>query len=169
MLRDLVAWRSDVERYSLDEFCRVHAHPLLVHCRTTGELQPVDRTHGLTIDRAIVTDRLDGGWSARLGDYAAAEVVARNPARSTDITIGCSSHCDIQLNDASVSKLHALMSREIDGWHVRDASSLTGIRVNDAEPGLEPLVSGDRISIGLVELIFLLPPEVYRLVRGLGV
>jgi hypothetical protein len=175
-MRPLADWRSDAARLSAEEFCTLHRYPLLIHCKTSGELQPVDQTHGLTIDRAIISDRRDDNsrWSAALSDYGAFVVKTRQAGRSVDVTIGCSSQCDIQIDDISISKLHALMIEDRSGWHVRDASSLTGVRVNDTDVGDDPsgfgdpLCSGDRITFGVVDLIFLLPREVFQLVRGLN-
>jgi hypothetical protein len=167
-MRPLSDWAVGIQSSSRDEFCRLFYQPVLVRCRAMGELQPVDRTHGLTIDRPAPARLGDGKWSATLDDYTACAVQARERGR-TEVTIGCSSKCDIQFNDASVSKTHAVMWREIDGWHIRDASSLTGVSVNDAMPTAAPLASGDRITLGVIELIFLMPRELYRFVRGLSV
>ena len=169
-MRPLADWRSDAGRLSAEEFCTLHTHPLLIHCKTSGELHRVDQTQGLTIDRAMISDRRDDNsrWSAALSDYGAFVVKTRQPGRSVDVTIGCSSQCDIQIDDVSISKLHALMIEDRSGWHVRDASSLTGVRVNDSDVGDDPLCSGDRITFGVVDLIFLLPREVFQLVRGLN-
>jgi FHA domain-containing protein len=168
-VKTLAAWHEDAMCLSSMEFGALHPYPLLIHCLTSGDLHPVDTTGVMTVDRKMVRTRRHGDhrWSATLDAYEAAEVRGRNGDRSVDITVGSSQHCDIQLDDASVSRLHALLMLERDGWHVRDASSFSGTLVNDRRPGVSPLESGDRITFGAVDFVFMLPREVYQLVRGL--
>lgn len=165
----LASWQPDAKALAAAEFCARHPHPVLVRCDTSSPLHPNEQTRGLTIDRVVIADRRGGTrpWSNTVGDYVAYEVRARHPERTADITIGCSSACDIQLDDTSVSKLHATLSATQAGWLVRDVSSLVGVRVNDFEPTEAPLASGDRITIGTVDLLFLMPREVHTLLRRL--
>jgi hypothetical protein len=168
-VKPLAVWQPDAKRFTEPQFCAAYPHPFLVYCVKAGALRPVDRTHGLTIDRAVVAPTPNKDLSSALDDYVALPVRSSSSGRSSEITLGCSHHCDLQINDVSVSKLHAYMAEDRTGWHIRDAASLTGTRVNDLEPGVEPLGSGDRISVGLIDLIFLMPAEVYNLIRRLDV
>jgi hypothetical protein len=166
-MKPLAEWQPEVKLLTVKDFCSLHIDPFLIHCESSGILRPVDQTRGLTMDRAIIADQhVNHAWSPALVDYKAVEVRAKDP-ECNEITIGCSSRCDIQLNDMTVSKHHAIFVRSQAGWVVRDASSLTGTRVNDIEPGSEPLCSGDRISFGVADLIFMMPREVYMLIKGL--
>ena len=167
-MNPLSAYRLDVAWMTVHEFAAAHPHPFVV-LSVAKALSPVDRTHGLTIDRMILPGADGARPASALDDYVVAPIKAVDSSRANkEITVGCSSHCDIRINDASVSKLHAYLVERADGWHVKDASSLIGTRVNDEEPGAAPLQPGDRISIGLIDLVFLMPSELYVLVRQLA-
>ena len=164
----LSEWRSLVAGATRAEFVAAHAHPFLV-LSLAKPLSPVSGgTQGLTIDRMILPGSGDAQSPIGLANYLVAAVKSSEASRAKEVTIGCSSHCDVQINDTSVSKLHAYLVHKADGWHVSDASSLAGTRVNDEDPGASPLQSGDRISIGLVDLVFLLPDELFVLVQQLS-
>lgn len=165
----LSALRAEVERLSAAEFCAAHPHPYFVVSVAAAPLSPVDGTQGLTIDRVVVpADGAKLTQPAGLDDFLAAPIKSQQSSSAKDITIGCSSHCDVRINDTSVSKLHAYLLERTDGWHVEDASSLTGTRVNDLQPGSAALESGDRVTIGLVDLVFLQAGELYQLVHQLA-
>ena len=159
----------DSRAFTRDEFCAVHPYPFLVFSKKTTTLRPVAQTKGLTVDRLQLgpSPRPISGASGALADYVAAPIRARTPGRrSVELTVGCSSMCDVQINDSSISKLHAYLVLERERWYIRDAQSLAGTKVNDHEPR-DALQSGDRISIGLVDLIFLDVPALYELLRRL--
>lgn len=76
----------------------------------------------------------------------------------------------MQINDSSISKIHAYF--EVDGAKhlVWDNDSSAGTQKNDEilEPGrLQPLQSGDRVTFGMIDLTFLPADDFYRLVRQL--
>jgi pSer/pThr/pTyr-binding forkhead associated (FHA) protein len=160
---------ADANRLGELEYCAAHPHPLLVHCRTTYQLRPVDKS-GMTIDR-VVLDRVVRPHSTPSGldEYSAVPVRSRMGTRAFDLTVGCNPDCDIHIDDSSLSNLHARMTQDRHGnWYIQDASSLTGTHVNGKDPiETRPLVSGDLISFGMVDVTFLLPSQVYRLVRML--
>ncbi|MFL5629598.1 MAG: FHA domain-containing protein [Ktedonobacteraceae bacterium] len=71
------------------------------------------------------------------------------------LTIGRGSECDIVINDASISRVHAQMLRQANGMYVQDLGSRNGTRVND-EPISAPqrLQAGDIVCIGSVHLAY---------------
>ncbi len=71
------------------------------------------------------------------------------------VTLGRSSGCNIQLLDEKVSRLHATIYAEADGFHLRDEGSSNGSGLN-GELLLEParLSPGDEIAIGNNLLLF---------------
>lgn len=82
-----------------------------------------------------------------------------SPTRSfrliTDaISIGRSDAVDLVLPDADVSRKHALLIREQDGWIIEDQKSANGIQVNGAATERIALVHGDVVVIGKFRVIF---------------
>jgi hypothetical protein len=86
------------------------------------------------------------------------------------VSLGCSSRCDVQVNDESVSAVHAYISQRSEGYAILDNDSTTGTMVNDeviSRGEWRLLGSGDRVTVGYVDLIFLLPVEFYHFVERL--
>jgi Protein of unknown function (DUF3662)/Inner membrane component of T3SS, cytoplasmic domain len=70
------------------------------------------------------------------------------------VLIGRSRECDFMLDDPNVSRQHAELRREAEGWVVADLGSTNGVKVNGnrvREAGLRP---GDEITLGLARLSF---------------
>ena len=168
-MRPLADWLADANHCEELEFCSVHPYPLLVHITTGYKLRPVERM-AMTIDRAVLAAATRPVTSpSAIDDYLALEVRSQGRVRTFQLSVGCGPNCDIQINDVTVSNVHAYMTQDRHGnWYVQDASSTTGTHVNDRDPGeTQVLVSGDRISFGMVDFTFLLPSQAYHLVRRL--
>lgn len=75
------------------------------------------------------------------------------------VRIGRSHECDIEIDDASVSRKHALIRRDGDRYEIVDLGSTNGIRVNEEPVASTPLRSGDRIRVGAVVFRFLAPDD----------
>jgi pSer/pThr/pTyr-binding forkhead associated (FHA) protein len=71
------------------------------------------------------------------------------------VRIGRSLTADVHLDDASVSRRHALLIREHDGIHLVDDRSLNGVEVNGRRVTRAVLRDGDTITLGRVRLRFL--------------
>ncbi len=69
--------------------------------------------------------------------------------------IGRSSQCDIQIDEESASRSHAIVIGSAQGYILRDLDSTNGTHVNDALMHEHRLADGDRIKIGSVVLKFL--------------
>ena len=69
-------------------------------------------------------------------------------------TIGRSPDCTVHLADTSVSRKHAEVRPDGDGWLLVDARSTNGTRVNGAKVGERRLADGDAITVGDVQLRF---------------
>jgi hypothetical protein len=69
--------------------------------------------------------------------------------------IGRSPDCDIFLDDVTVSRKHALLVREGDGFRIEDQGSLNGIFVNERRIESATLENGDELQIGKYRLTFL--------------
>lgn len=69
--------------------------------------------------------------------------------------IGRSPSSEIFLDDITVSRTHAEISRTPEGYVVRDRGSLNGTYVNRESVTEAGLVSGDEVQIGKFRLVFL--------------
>jgi pSer/pThr/pTyr-binding forkhead associated (FHA) protein len=67
-------------------------------------------------------------------------------------TIGRSSDNRLQLADGQVSRAHAELREESDGWHVRDCGSRFGTFLNDRKILDGTLKIGDRLLLGKTEI-----------------
>jgi len=68
--------------------------------------------------------------------------------------IGRSRECDLVLDDPNVSRRHAELRREDEGWAVRDLGSTNGIKLNGHRSRGGRLSPGDEITLGLSRLTF---------------
>ncbi|HEY9422068.1 MAG TPA: FHA domain-containing protein, partial [Thermoanaerobaculia bacterium] len=66
--------------------------------------------------------------------------------------LGRGSDNDVVLPDVSVSRYHAEILREPEGWAVHDLKSTNGVEVNGAPVERAPLHPGDHLSIGSFEI-----------------
>ena len=72
----------------------------------------------------------------------------RFPLFKNRLTIGRTSHNDIQLNMQYVSRRHAVISTDLGQTRVIDWGSKNGVFVNDVQVTERILKSGDLVSIG---------------------
>jgi len=86
-----------------------------------------------------------GVLRGRQGDYQLTEPVT---------VIGRSRRCDIVLTDPNVSRQHAEIRRQDDGFMLIDLGSTNGCRVNRRDVKQVVLQHGDRIELGTTELLF---------------
>ncbi len=70
------------------------------------------------------------------------------------LTIGRDPESDIFLNDMTVSRAHAVLSKEGDVVTVRDAGSLNGTYVNGLYVETAPLRDGDVVQIGTFQMVY---------------
>lgn len=68
------------------------------------------------------------------------------------IRMGRGSDNDVVLSDVSVSRYHAELLREADGWAVHDLKSTNGVEVNRVPVEKAPLRPGDLLGIGAFEI-----------------
>ena len=72
----------------------------------------------------------------------------------TGAVIGRSPDCSVHIADSSVSRRHAEVRPEGDGWLLVDLGSTNGTRVNGATVKERRLVDGDAITVGDAKLRF---------------
>ncbi|HSK92236.1 MAG TPA: DUF3662 and FHA domain-containing protein [Euzebyales bacterium] len=87
--------------------------------------------------------------SLELVDQAGQHITLPNEA-----VIGRMPGCDVQLDDPSVSRRHARISRASNGWLIEDLGSTNGITVNGASVEREYLSGGEDIELGNVRMRF---------------
>lgn len=86
-----------------------------------------------------------GVLRGRQGDYPLAEPVT---------VLGRSRRCDIVLTDPNVSRQHAEIRRQDDGFMLLDLGSTNGTRVNRRDVKQVVLQHGDRVELGATEFLF---------------
>jgi hypothetical protein len=74
--------------------------------------------------------------------------------REAVTVIGRSRRCDIVLTDPNISRQHAEIRRQDDGFMALDLGSTNGMRVNRRDVKQAVLQHGDRIELGTTELVF---------------
>ena len=70
------------------------------------------------------------------------------PGDSGPVLIGRSRRCDFVVGDPSVSRRHALLIRNDDGWTVYDLGSTNGTRINGWRVERATLRPGDELELG---------------------
>ncbi|MFQ6070472.1 MAG: adenylate/guanylate cyclase domain-containing protein [Candidatus Aminicenantales bacterium] len=78
------------------------------------------------------------------------------PAEIESITLGRNEDCDISIDDASVSRYHARITRKKKNYILTDLGSHNGTRVEGKLIKSIKLKEGDRIQLGLVGMTFTL-------------
>jgi len=121
-----------------------------------------DRTQALSRADIFGPDSDDG---ATVGTHAAATLMVRSGPQAGDrftlsgtpTRLGRHPDSDISLDDISVSRRHAEISRQGSEYVLRDAGSLNGTYVNQKPVESTVLQQGDEIQIGRFRLIYLGP------------
>jgi pSer/pThr/pTyr-binding forkhead associated (FHA) protein len=150
-----------------DVFCNNcgHKNPLGANfCSSCGE--PLERELGerTTVSFAVETETVDDDVSFDLDDIPAGNallVVTRGPTAGSRLavtkpttTIGRHPDSDIFLDDITVSRRHAEITRVDNGFRVRDAGSLNGTYLNRERVEEAGLTTGDELQVGKFKLAF---------------
>ncbi len=92
------------------------------------------------------------------GSIDSPDVGHRFELAGEELIIGRSSDAGIQVDRDSVSRRHARLSRQGDGWVVADLQSTNGSYINDMPIREHRLQSGELLKIGNAIFRFLAPP-----------
>ncbi|TDG11837.1 FHA domain-containing protein [Seongchinamella unica] len=68
--------------------------------------------------------------------------------------IGRADDCDIAISDATISCVHALITRDAGRWSIEDKNSTNGTRLNGRRVDKAALDDGDKLNLGKVDLLF---------------
>lgn len=79
--------------------------------------------------------------------------------RGDEVIVGRLAECQIQLNDANVSRRHAAFIRLDEGWAISDLGSTNGTRLNGQPVERARLADGDVVEIGLTRLVYHAPKD----------
>ena len=77
------------------------------------------------------------------------------PLESERISVGRAPECEVFLDDVTVSRKHAVITRRTDGFTIEDEGSLNGTYVNRRRVETANLADGDEVQIGKYKLTFL--------------
>jgi hypothetical protein len=77
------------------------------------------------------------------------------PLEHERITIGRSPECEIFLDDVTVSRKHAVITKNGDDFRIEDEGSLNGTFVNKKRVEAAELENGDELQIGKYRLTYL--------------
>lgn len=97
--------------------------------------------------------------SARLRMVRGPQVGATYSLATDRTTIGRNPQCDIFLNDMTVSRSHASVSRQTDALVINDEHSFNGVWVNNQTVAHHVLRPGDYIQIGKYDFVYEEEPE----------
>ena len=101
------------------------------------------------------------GISMTLSDTRSPRLVVHTPARTWEVPltqdalhIGRHSENDVDLDHASVSRRHARLERQADGFLIRDLKSTNGTWMGEQRIDERVLHDGDTVRIGNAQLVF---------------
>jgi hypothetical protein len=181
--RDRFETYEDGLKKELSDYLLEHArtHGLALLTRPTVELETDDRLSlGEFGIQAKLVKPADAGAEAEAveGDFGHTMVYSTTGARRVEsprqagtrallvgedkrtvvagdpFVIGRSRECDLVLDDPNVSRRHAELRRDDDGWAVHDLGSTNGIKLNGNRSRGGRLSPGDEITLGLSRLTF---------------
>lgn len=134
------------------KFCSSCGTPLTGGDETTVSLPAVEDTQVAARAQAAL---------AELPEGTGLVVVERGPnagstylVEATPVTAGRHPDSDIFLDDITVSRRHAVIERDGEGFRLRDVGSLNGTYVNHERVEEAHLEDGDEIQIGRFVLTF---------------
>lgn len=111
-----------------------------------------------TGERPLTAEDLD--TMARLPEGSALLISTRGASGSRylldedEVTVGRDPKADILLDDATVSRSHAVFRRIDGGFRVEDSGSLNGTYVNRQRVDSADLHNGDELMIGKFRLVY---------------
>jgi hypothetical protein len=104
----------------------------------------LDTLDGIALHGVVLVVRSGGGRSGETF-----------PLEESPTVIGRSPECGIFLDDVTVSRRHAVFTRDGDRWRLEDQGSLNGTFVNRDRVDTAVLSDGDEIQIGKYRFTFL--------------
>ena len=138
-------------------FCAQCGRPL--QDDPTLSLTPVETDDEAQDEFPFPHDELEPGQALLLvkrGPNAGSTFLVEKEATS----VGRNTDSDVFLDDVTVSRVHAVIDRRVDGaFFVRDVGSLNGTYVNGEQVDETKLASGDEVQIGKFKLVLFVAGE----------
>lgn len=155
---------AETASYSREQWLERHADPVLA---AVGWRETAWSGIGST---ASGRARSEAARDALESDAPVWRVCKRESSEMEMIALGRSPRCDVIIPEPGISKLHAYLQFDSDGWSFIDAESRNGSKLDGAAlPPMEavPVRSGARITLGPnANFIFLLPEDLYDRLVG---
>ena len=120
---------------------------------TTVGLTPVEMETEATDEFPFPEDELESGQALLLvkhGPNAGSTFLLESSVTSA----GRNPDSDVFLDDITVSRKHAEIRRQSDGWYIHDLGSLNGTYVNRERVDVSKLAPHDEVQIGKFKLVF---------------
>jgi pSer/pThr/pTyr-binding forkhead associated (FHA) protein len=121
---------------------------------TTIAYAPGEREETEVAAHERARSRVDTVLLIRTGGGREGETISFD---SDVLTIGRSPHSDLFLDDVTVSRHHARVIRDENGYLIEDLNSLNGTYVNRKRIERHRMSDGDELQIGKFKLAFLEP------------
>jgi FHA domain/DUF1707 SHOCT-like domain len=122
--------------------------------RTKGELRELlADLPGVRARLAEVGRRARAWLAGPVGGPSAPELRLPETTQPVELSIGRADYCDLILDEATVSRQHAMLRRTPEGWELRDLGSTNGTRVNGWRIERAPLRAGDELMLGLSRFV----------------
>ena len=152
---------SDRERFDAFEttLLRELADAARSHARDEGYgflgqvIVSVETDAALNPGQCVIASEIKADPDGRVGTLVTAEG-RRIPVAERPVVIGRLSSCDIPLGDPQVSRRHAEVRRDPEGFTVFDLGSTNGTAVNGATVRERRLSDGDELRIGSATIRF---------------
>jgi pSer/pThr/pTyr-binding forkhead associated (FHA) protein len=126
----------------------------------------LERSDDTTMSMPVVNEPDDMPSLDELAPGQGLLVIRSGPAAGSTVLIekdliraGRSPDSDVFLDDITVSRRHAEITREGGRFTIKDAGSLNGTYVNRQRVDATELASGDELQVGRFKLIFYTAPE----------
>jgi hypothetical protein len=157
------------ERYGPDEFAAKYPSAVLLHL-SLGSQMLSSSSPRETLFRGQGMGKRRRSRRAGGSPYVAYRLRRKSKRLSTTsrVSIGFLRTNDVVIQEASVSRVHAYIENGLGGYSIIDAGSSNGVKLNDTALTLgraTPIRSGDRVSLGNVSTLFLLPKDLHKFVR----
>ncbi len=117
--------------------------------RPTTE-QAGDNTAAIDAATSSEISHVEGMLVVRQGSKRGSQIMLDQP----ETTLGRHPESDVFLDDITVSRRHATISRGEHGYTVADAGSLNGTYINRELVEQGPLQDGDELRVGKFRLVF---------------